>query len=74
MPLQINRDEFITCAITGSGGTQGKSPHIPRTAEKLSIGIPWGASDDLNTLMAMVNNVPPDWQFPAFSVSRNEMP
>ena len=38
------------------------------------MGIPWGAPDDLNTLMAMVNNVPADWHFSAFSVSRNEMP
>ena len=28
---------------------------------QLCMGIPWGAPDDLNTLMAMVNNVPPDW-------------
>jgi len=38
------------------------------------MGIPWGAPDDLNTLMAMVNNVSPGWQFSAFSVGRNEMP
>jgi uncharacterized protein (DUF849 family) len=41
---------------------------------QMCMGIQWGAPDDLNTLMAMVNNVPPDWQFSAFSVSRNEMP
>jgi uncharacterized protein (DUF849 family) len=41
---------------------------------QMCMGIPWGAPDDLNTLMAMVNNVPPDWQFSAFSVGRNEMP
>jgi uncharacterized protein (DUF849 family) len=38
------------------------------------MGIPWGAPDDLNTLLAMVNNMPSDWQFSAFSVGRNEMP
>ena len=27
---------------------------------QLCIGIPWGAPDDLNTFMAMVNNVPKD--------------
>ncbi len=31
MPLAINRDVFITCAVTGSGGTQDKSPHVPRS-------------------------------------------
>ncbi|MEE8119470.1 MAG: 3-keto-5-aminohexanoate cleavage protein [Gammaproteobacteria bacterium] len=41
---------------------------------QLCMGIPWGAPDDLNTLMAMVNNMPPDWNFSAFSIGRNEMP
>ncbi len=41
---------------------------------QLCMGIPWGAPDDLNTFMAMVNNVPDDWTFSAFSIGRNEMP
>ncbi len=41
---------------------------------QLCMGIPWGAPDDMNTLMAMVNNVPSDWTFSAFSIGRNEMP
>ena len=41
---------------------------------QLCMGIPWGAPDDLNTFMAMVNNIPRDWVFSAFSISRNEMP
>ena len=41
---------------------------------QLCMGIPWGAPDDLNTFMAMVNNVPADWTFSAFSLGRNEMP
>ena len=40
---------------------------------QLCMGIPWGAPDDLNTFMAMVNNVPKDWIFSAFSLGRNEM-
>lgn len=40
---------------------------------QLCMGIPWGAPDDLNTFMAMVNNVPQDWVFSAFSISRHEM-
>ena len=41
---------------------------------QLCMGVPWGAPDDLNTFMAMVNNVPEDWVFSAFSLGRNEMP
>lgn len=41
---------------------------------QLCMGIPWGAPDDLNTFMAMVNNVPKHWVFSAFSISRNQMP
>jgi uncharacterized protein (DUF849 family) len=41
---------------------------------QLCMGIPWGAPDDLNTLMAMVNNIPETWHFSAFSIGRNEMP
>lgn len=41
---------------------------------QLCMGVPWGAPDDLNTFMAMVNNVPKDWIFSAFSLGRNEMP
>jgi uncharacterized protein (DUF849 family) len=40
---------------------------------QLCMGIPWGAPDDLNTFMAMVNNVPADWVFSAFSIGRNAM-
>jgi len=40
---------------------------------QLCMGIPWGAPDDLNTFMAMVNNVPKDWVFSAFSIGRNAM-
>ncbi|MDO9414643.1 3-keto-5-aminohexanoate cleavage protein [Pararhizobium sp.] len=38
---------------------------------QLCMGIPWGAPDDLNTFMAMVNNVPASWTFSAFSIGRN---
>ncbi|MFQ3354478.1 MAG: hypothetical protein ACI8Y9_000207 [Paracoccaceae bacterium] len=41
---------------------------------QLCMGVPWGAPDDLNTLMAMVNNVPNDWNFTAFALGRNQMP
>ncbi|MCH7880860.1 MAG: 3-keto-5-aminohexanoate cleavage protein [Proteobacteria bacterium] len=41
---------------------------------QMCMGIPWGAPDDLNTFMAMVNNTPDNWTFSAFSIGRNEMP
>ncbi|MCY3725878.1 MAG: 3-keto-5-aminohexanoate cleavage protein [Paracoccaceae bacterium] len=41
---------------------------------QLCMGVPWGAPDDLNTFMAMVNNVPETWTFSAFSLGRNQMP
>jgi uncharacterized protein (DUF849 family) len=41
---------------------------------QLCMGIPWGAPNDLNTFMAMVNNVPEDWNWSAFSIGRDEMP
>ena len=47
-----------------------KSPALVQ----LCMGVPWGAPDDLNTFMAMVNNVPSDWNWSAFSIGRNEMP
>ncbi len=41
---------------------------------QLCMGVPWGAPDDLNTFMAMVNNVPAGWHWSAFGLGRNEMP
>jgi len=41
---------------------------------QLCMGVRWGAPDDLNTFMAMVNNVPRDWCFSAFGLGRNQMP
>ncbi|MBP0481687.1 3-keto-5-aminohexanoate cleavage protein [Sagittula salina] len=40
---------------------------------QLCMGVPWGAPDDLNTFMAMVNNVPPGWTFSAFGLGRHQM-
>jgi len=40
---------------------------------QLCMGVPWGAPDDLNTFMAMVNNVPEDWTFSAFGLGRHQM-
>lgn len=40
---------------------------------QMCMGIPWGAPDDLNTFMAMVNNTPANWTWSAFSIGRNAM-
>ncbi len=36
MPLKMNREVFITCAVTGSGGTQDRSPHVPRSPGQIA--------------------------------------
>ncbi len=46
----------------------------PDALVQLCMGVPWGAPDDLNTFMAMVNNVPQDWTWSAFALGRNELP
>lgn len=40
---------------------------------QLCMGIPWGAPNDLNTFMAMVNNIPSDWHWSGFSLGRDQM-
>ena len=41
---------------------------------QLCMGIPWGAPDDIGTFKALVDNVPEDWIFSAFSIGRNQLP
>ncbi|MGI3168034.1 3-keto-5-aminohexanoate cleavage protein [Pseudooceanicola sp. C21-150M6] len=41
---------------------------------QLCMGVPWGAPDDLQTLQAMVANVPSGWTFSAFGLGRHQMP
>ncbi|HEY1864962.1 MAG TPA: 3-keto-5-aminohexanoate cleavage protein, partial [Roseiarcus sp.] len=36
MPLSMNRDVFITCAVTGAGDTVGSSPHVPITPKQIA--------------------------------------
>jgi uncharacterized protein (DUF849 family) len=38
------------------------------------MGIPWGAPDDIGTLMSLVGNLPSGWIFSAFSIGRNQLP
>jgi uncharacterized protein (DUF849 family) len=46
----------------------------PPVLVQLCMGVPWGAPDDLNTLLAMVNNIPENWHWSAFSLGQNQMP
>ncbi|MGH1425588.1 MAG: 3-keto-5-aminohexanoate cleavage protein [Pseudooceanicola sp.] len=36
MPLSMTREVFITCAVTGSGQTQDRSPHVPRSPKQIA--------------------------------------
>lgn len=36
MPLAMNREVFVTCAVTGSGQTQARSPHVPRSPRAIA--------------------------------------
>ena len=46
----------------------------PNALVQLCMGVPWGAPDDLQTFLAMVNAVPDDWTFSAFGLGRHQMP
>ncbi len=41
---------------------------------QLCMGVPWGAPPDMNTLLAMVNNVPASWTWSAFALGAQQMP
>jgi uncharacterized protein (DUF849 family) len=36
VPLAMNREVFITCAVTGAGDTAGRSRHVPVTPEQIA--------------------------------------
>ena len=36
MPLTPNKNVFITCAVTGSGSSQDRSAHVPRSPEQIA--------------------------------------
>ncbi len=38
------------------------------------MGVPWGAPDDIGTLMSLVNNLPAGWTFSAFALGHNQLP
>lgn len=41
---------------------------------QLCMGIPYGAANDANSLMAMVNNIPAGWVYSMFSIGRMQLP
>ena len=41
---------------------------------QLCMGIPWGAPNDLSSLLAFVHNLPDTWHFSAFSIGRDQLP
>ena len=41
---------------------------------QLCMGIPYGAPDDMNTVMALVNNLPQNCIFSGFSIGRRQLP
>jgi uncharacterized protein (DUF849 family) len=41
---------------------------------QLCMGIPWGAPNDLASLLAFTGNLPDDWHFSAFSIGRDQLP
>ncbi len=41
---------------------------------QLCMGIPWGAPNDMSSLLAFVNNLPDSWHFSAFSIGRDQLP
>ena len=41
---------------------------------QLCMGIPWGAPNDIATFNSLVQNLPDEWVFSAFSISRAQLP
>ncbi len=41
---------------------------------QLCMGIPWGAPNDIPTLLSLVQNLPSDWIFSAFTIGRDQLP
>ena len=41
---------------------------------QLCMGIPYGAPADVNSLLALVNNMPDEWIFSAFAIGRGQLP
>ena len=53
MALQMNKEVFITCAVTGSGDTTGKSDKVPITPEQIANSAIDAAKPALQWFIAM---------------------
>ena len=55
MPLEPNNEVFITCAVTGSGGTQERSPHVPRSPAEIAASAIEAAKAGAAVVSSSVN-------------------
>ena len=63
MPLAMNMNPFITCAVTGSGGTQERSPHVPRSPEQIAASaLDAARAGAAVVLLALILATPATWK------------
>ena len=74
MGVRPEIEAFDTGHVLLAKWLQGQGLIDNPTMIQLCMGIPWGAPDDFSTFQAMVNAVPDDWTFSAFSIGRNQLP
>ena len=55
MPLTVNPNVFITCAITGSGNTQDRSPEVPRSPKEIAASAIAAAKAGAAIVHALMN-------------------
>ena len=68
LPVQPELECFDTGHLWYAKNQEERGLYEGKTMNaQLCMGVPWGAPDDMNTLMAMVNNVPSHWHKSAFS-------
>ena len=74
LPVQPELECFDTGHLWYAKNQEERGLYESKTMNaQLCMGVPWGAPDDMNTLMAMVNNVPSHWHKSAFSIGRRQL-
>ncbi|NDH97406.1 MAG: 3-keto-5-aminohexanoate cleavage protein, partial [Actinobacteria bacterium] len=74
LPVQPELECFDTGHLWYAKNQEERGLYEGKTMNaQLCMGVPWGAPDDMNTLMAMVNNVPSHWHKSAFSIGRRQL-
>lgn len=75
--LDLDVQPELECFDTGhlwyAREQEKRNLHQGTMLAQLCMGVPWGAPDDMNTLMAMVNNIPDHWHYSAFSIGRRQL-